>query len=160
MTLKIAAVAFASVVLLNASTRAGDLMDDLATMDLDSINETAADVEEFDLASLDVSQLGDELETDSDGAAGSETDAIEAAFRRFGGFRGGRGWNQWGGHRNYGHRNYGHRNFGYRSLGRCYSTYHSYCQPTYHGYRPIVRHCYTPLVRHCYPVVTSYWGCH
>lgn len=149
MTIKTAAVAFASVVLLAASTRAGDLMDDLATMNLDSINETAADVEEFDLASIDM----DNLEAEA-GDGGEESDAIEACFRRFGGYRGGRGWGTWGGHRNY----------GYRSFGRCYSNYHSYCQPAFHCYRPVVRHCYqscyTPIVRHCYPVVTSYWGCH
>ncbi|CAN0346554.1 unnamed protein product, partial [Ectocarpus sp. 4 AP-2014] len=131
MTIKTAAVAFASLMLLTASTRAGDLMDELATIDLDTINESAADVEEFDLASLDMDNLA--AKAGEDEATGLETDAIETCFRRFGGYRGGRGWRHFGGYRNYG-------------FGGCYS----YCRPAYRCYQPIVRHCYQPVVRHCY----------
>jgi len=130
MSFKNVAFAFASIVILGGSARAGDLMDDLAGMDLASINDSAASVEEFDLDSLDVDRL-------AASAGDDDTDAIEACFRRFGGCRS-RGWNRFRGYRSY----------GYRSFHNCYS----YC-------RPVVR-CYTPIVRHYCPVVTSYWGCY
>lgn len=135
MLLKNVALAFAAMIVLTGSARAGDLMDDLATMNLDSINESAADVEEFDLASLDMDGLEAEAGTNDE-----ETDAIETCFRRFGGYRSS-GWNQWGGCRSYGH---------------CFNNYYSCYRPVYHCYRPVIRHCYTS----CYPVVSSYWGCY
>ncbi len=136
MKIQTLALALASTFALIGSAKAGDLMDDLATMDLASINESSADVEEIDLDALDM----DALEAD----AGDDTDAIEACFRRFGGFRRG-GWNHWGGYRGHGFRSYGH----------CYNTYSYACHRPLYCYRPIVR-CYS----HCAPVITSYWGCH
>ena len=129
-------LAFASMFVLSGSAFAGDLMDDLAKMDLNTINDTSADVEELDLDAIDMEGLTAE--------AGEETDAIEACFRRFGGFRRG-GWRGWGG-------GWGGYRCGFRSYGHCYS--YNVCRPLY-CYRPIVR-CY----HHCAPVITSYWGCY
>jgi len=134
MSLKNLALAFASLFVLSGSAFAGDLMDDLEGMNLDTINDSAASVEEFDLASLDMDGL-------AENAGDEDADAIETCFRRFGGYHGG-GWRHWGGCYNYGYGVYNH----------CYS----YCQPVYHCYRPIVR----TYVTHCAPVITSYWGCY
>ena len=134
MSLKNFALAFVSMFVVAGAAKADDLMDDLAGMDLATINDSAASVEEFDLDSLDVDQLAAE--------AGDETDAIETCFRRFGYRRG--GWGGWG--RGWG----GCYGYGYRSFHSCYS----YHRPVYHCYRPVIRTCYT----HCAPVI-SYWGC-
>lgn len=131
MSIKTLAFAVVATITLSGSAFAGDLMDDLAGMDLASINDAGADIEAIDLDGLDVDQMAEE--------AGEESDAIEACFRRFGGYRRG-GWSHWGGYRNYGY--------------RCYSNYHHCYRPLY-CYRPVVS-CYT----HCLPVVTSYWGCY
>ena len=134
MLLKNVTLALASVVVLSASANANDLMNDLATMDLASINDSAADVEEFDPAGLDMDQLAEEA------GEAEETDAIETCFRRLGGFRGGYGgWRHWGG--------------GFH--GGFYNHCYSYCRPLY-CYRPIVRTYCAPI---CAPVITSYWGC-
>ncbi|TWT94771.1 hypothetical protein Pla108_36200 [Botrimarina colliarenosi] len=134
MSLKTLTLAFASVLVLSGSAFAGDLMDDLsAGMDVASINDAGAELEELDLGGLDVDQMAQD--------AGEETDAIETCFRRFGGHHS-RGWNHWGGYRSY---NYGH----------CYNNYSYACYRPLYCYRPVVS-CYT----HCLPVVTSYWGCY
>lgn len=131
MLLKKIAFAFAAVIALSGSAFAGDLMDDISGMDVASINDASADIEAIDLDGLDVDQMAEE--------AGEESDAIEACFRRFGGYRS-CGWSHWGGCYNY---NYG-----------CYNHYYTCYRPLY-CYRPIVS-CYS----HCLPVVTSYWGCY
>lgn len=128
--LKQITLALAAVALVSGSAKAGDLMDELATTNVDSIASAEIAIEEFDLDGVDVDGLTAE--------AGEGTDAIEACFRRFGGFRRG-GWRHWG----------GGYNCGWRSFGRCYS----YCQP-YYCHRPIYR-CYN----YCAPVVSHYWGC-
>ncbi|MEQ8847775.1 hypothetical protein [Botrimarina sp.] len=122
---------FATMVLVSGSAKAGDLMDELSTASVDSIASADIAIEEFDLDGVDVDGLSAE--------AGEETDAIEACFRRFGGYRS-CGWRGWGGYSGY----------GYRSFGHCYN----YCQP-YYCHRPIVR-CYS----YCAPVITHYWGCY
>lgn len=133
MSLKNVALAFASVFVLSGPALAGDLMDDLKTIDLNSISDAGAELEELDLDGLDVDRMAQE--------AGEGSDAIEACFRRFGGYRGyGRGWGHWGGCRSYGHG---------------YSRYAYSCYRPLYCYRPVVS-CYT----HCLPVITSYWGCH
>lgn len=137
MLLKNVALAFAAMVLTTGSVFAGDLMDDLKEMDVNSLADAGAEVEEFDLGAVDVDKMAGEAGADSD------SDAIEACFRRFGGYSHG-GWNTWCGYHNY---NYSYNN--------CYSYAYSCYQPSYYCYRPIVS-CYT----HCYPVVTSYWGCY
>ena len=131
MSLKNLALAFASMFVLSGSAFAGDLMDDLAGMDLATINDAGAEIESLDLDGLDIDKMAEE--------AGEESDAIEACFRRFGGYHRG-GWNHWGGYRNYGH---------------CYSNYSYSCYRPLYCYRPVVS-CYT----HCLPIVTSYWGCY
>jgi len=128
-------LALAAVTLAIGSAKANDLMDDLAGMALATINDSAAAVEEFDLAEIDM----DGLEAN---AGGEDSDAIEACFRRIGYRRGGWG-HEWG-------RGYGWRG-GFHRFGRCYS----YCHRPMYCYRPIVSHCYS----YCQPVVTSYWGC-
>lgn len=132
MSLKNIALTFAALFVVASATKANDLMTDLENMDLASINESAADVEEFDLDSLDIDQL-------AENAGDDNTDAIEACFRRFGYRRG--GWGGWG----------GYRHCGFRSFGGCYSYYRPVC-----CYRPVIHSCYT----HCYPVITRYWGCY
>ena len=110
-----------------------DLLNELAGLDVASINDASAEIEEFDLDGLDVDQLAEN--------AGDESDAIEACFRRFG-YRHRGGWG-YGFHRSY-------RSFcGYRSF--CYPV----CRPLY-TCRPIVYSTYN----HCYPIVTRYWGCY
>ena len=141
MSLKNIALAFAATFALTGSALASDLMDDLASMDLASINNSSADIEVTDLDGLDIDQMAEE--------AGEETDAIEACFRRFGGHRRG-GWGNWGGHRNFGHFNYGRHNFGH------YANYgYNHCYRPLYSYQPVVT-TYT----HCLPMVTNYWGCY
>lgn len=130
--LKNFAIAIAAVVVAGASARAGDLMDELEGASIDSIASAGVELEEFDLDGVDVDGL-------AANANGEETDAIEACFRRFGGFRH-RGWGGWRGCYNY----------GFRSFGHCYGYYRPY-----YCHRPIVR-CYT----HYAPVISSYWGCY
>jgi hypothetical protein len=132
ITLAMAAMLFAV-----GSVKADDLMKDLENMDLASISDASAEIEEFDLDGLDVDQLAEN--------AGEETDAIEACFRRFGYRRCG-----WGGYRNY----CGYRT--YRTYRHCYNYGCGYGYSPYHCYRPIVHHCYSQ----CLPVITNYWGCY
>lgn len=138
MLLKNVALAFAALALTTGSAFADDLIEDLGKMDAAAITDAGVEVEEPALDGLDVEGMTEE--------AGADTDAVEACFRRFGGY-GNHGWNQWCGYRSY---NHCYNNF-YNS---CYSYGYTYSQPVY-CYRPIVS-CYT----HCLPVVTSYWGCY
>lgn len=130
--LKSMTLAVAALALTITGAKANDLMDEIGSMDLAAINDSAADVEELDLDALDLDELVAE--------AGEETDAIEACFRRIGFRRGG-----WGGYRGWGYGRSFHR-IGY-SYGHCFNRYYS-C-------RPIYNHCYS----YCRPVITSYWGC-
>lgn len=135
MLLKNVVFAVVAVLAVSGSAFADDLMSELQTADLASINDAGAELEEMDLNSLDVDQMAEE--------AGEESDAVEACFRRFGGYHSG-GWNNW---------------CGYNTYNYCYSNYHtysySYCYRPMYCYRPVVS-CYTT----CLPVVTSYWGCY
>ncbi len=137
MLLKNVVFAVVAVLAVSGSAIADDLMSELQSTDLASINDAGAELEEMDLNSLNVDQMAEE--------AGEETDAIETCFRRFGGYHNSCGWNNWCGYNNY---NYG-----------CYSNYqtysYSYCYRPMYCYRPVVS-CYTT----CLPVVTSYWGCY
>lgn len=138
MSLKNLAIAFAAAFTLTGSAFASDLMDELSSMDVASINDSSADIEAIGLDGLDVDQMAEE--------AGDDTDAIETCFRRFGGHRGG-GWNNWGGHRGFRHcyRNY-----------NCYPSYsYNYCYRPLYTCQPVVSH-----YSYCQPVVTSYWGCY
>lgn len=126
-------LALAALTLTISSAKANDLMDDLAGMDLATINDSAAEVEEFDLGGLDMDQL-------AANAGDDDSDAIEACFRRIGFRR--YGWGRsWG----CGWRRGFHR-FGYG---------YGYCHRPLYCYRPIVTHCYS----YCRPVITNYWGC-
>jgi hypothetical protein len=117
--------ALVAVVLMAGSAMAEDVFS-TAGLDIASISDADNTVVE---ANLDVDF--DALEK---GAGNDE--AVEACFRRFGG---------WGGH-------CGYHNYCYSP---CYYNYHySYCYtPTYYCYRPVCY--YTPV---CYPV--HYWGCY
>jgi hypothetical protein len=118
-------LAVVALVLFAGSAMADDSLD-IAGLDLGSIQDVDNAVVE---ANLDV-------DFDKLGQTGNE-EAVEACFRRFGG---------WGG---CGYRNYG-----------CYGGYgcYNYCyQPCYYTYQPVFYYrpvCYTP----CYTL--SYWGCY
>ena len=136
MLLKNVVFAVVAVLAVSGSAFADDLMSELQSTDLASINDAGAELEEMDLNSLDVDQMAEE--------AGEESDAVEACFRRFGGYHSG-GWNNWCGYNNYNYGCYSH-----------YTTYsYNYCYRPLYCYRPVVS-CYTT----CLPVVTSYWGCY
>ena len=114
-----------------------DLLSKIGGMDVDSIEGASAEVEEFDLAGVDVDTLlGDEDE--------GEEDAIAACFRRIG----------YGYGYGYG---YGNRHFSY-GYNNCYRPYYTSYR-TYSYYRPL--YCYQPVHYTTYtPVYTSYWGCY
>ena len=134
--LKTILFAVTPLLLFVGTAQANDVLDDIAGIDLASISDAVAEIEEFDLDGLDMDQLAEN--------AGEETDAIEACFRRFG-------------YRSYGH-SYGYRSC-YRTYNHCYSHYNNYCQTSY--YSPY--YCSRPVTyayRHCAPIITSYWGCH
>lgn len=104
--------------------------DDLA-IDLSSISDADIAIVESGL-DIDISELttGDSNE--------SESDAIEACFRRF---------------------RYNCRSWGYGGhYGHCYQHCYNYCRPLY-SYKTIT---YCPPVYRCIaaPVYTYYWGCH
>jgi hypothetical protein len=141
------AFALASMVMVAGAVQADDLMNELQTADVSSISDASAEIDEAGLDGLDVDQLAADAGTKAD-----DTDAIEACFRRFGGWGGG-----------YGHGGYGGYGCGYRSFGwGCYSNY-SYCYSpcySYNVYRPYV--CQPSYsYSYCSPVcTTSYWGCY
>ena len=135
--LKTILFAVTPLLLFVGTVQAGDVLDDIAGIDLASISDASADIEDFDLDGLDMDQLAEN--------AGEETDAIEACFRRIGYRR----------HSGYG---YGFRSC-YRTYNHCYSHYNNYCHTSY--YSPY--YCSRPVTyayRYCAPVFTSYWGCH
>ncbi|TWT87660.1 hypothetical protein Mal64_32020 [Pseudobythopirellula maris] len=131
MTLAVAALLFVGTV----AKASDDLLDQMASVNLDEISDASADIEEFGLDGLDVDQLAG----DAGAAVDDDSDAIEACFRRFG-YRRHRGGYGYGFHRSC-----------YRTYSHCYTNY---CRPLY-CYRPV----YT-YVQQCYPVYTSYWGCY
>lgn len=107
--------------LLASSAFAGDDLLDISASDLTTISDASAELQDLDLASLNVEAL-----TADAGEKGE--DAIEACFRRF---------NYCGG---YGGYNYG-------CYSHCYNTCYnySYCYPTYYCYRPLYT-CAMPIV--------------
>ena len=126
MLKKVTLVMF-SVFMLAASNAMADddLLNELANGQAQNISDASVEIEDFDL-NVDVDALAEN--------AGSENDAVEACFRRFG-------------YRSWGH-GYGYRCF--RPVYRCYNYYRPLiCRPIYHSY-----HTY------CAPVVTHYWGCY
>tara|TARA_R110002049_G_scaffold2750_5_gene22046 strand:+ start:1822 stop:2229 length:408 start_codon:yes stop_codon:yes gene_type:complete len=112
-----------------------DLLSKIGSMDVNSIGNASAEVEEFDLGDVDVDDLL--AENDSEG----EEDAIAACFRRI----------RYGYGGSYGHRHY---SYSYNWHRPCYTSHYTY---TY--YRPL--YCYQPVHYTTYtPVYTNYWGCY
>jgi hypothetical protein len=118
-------LAVVALVLFAGGAMANDGLD-IASLDLGSIQDVDNAVVE---ANLDV-------DFDKLSQTGNE-EAVEACFRRFGG---------WGG---CGYSNYGCYNYGY-GYNYCYQPCYYTYQPVFY-YRPV---CYTP----CYTL--SYWGCY
>jgi hypothetical protein len=123
--LKKFSLAVLAVVLMIGSAMADDSIDSL---DIASISDADNAVVEANL-DVNVDDLANKVGDD---------EAVEACFRRFGGYCG---------------YNYGCYNYCY-NYNYCYQPYcYSYCyQPTFYCYRPVVYQSY------CYPL--SYWGCY
>ena len=124
--LKTLMLTITSLALLSTVTMADDdLLAELSTFDVAAIADADISIEDDMLADLDVDQLSAD--------AGTEDDAIEACFRRFG-------------YRSYG--GYGY-NYG------CYN----YCRPCY---RPCYQHYYVhrPVYTVTYCPVYTHWGCY
>lgn len=131
--LKNLTLAAAAVILLAGSARADDGL-------------TAADIDVAKISDADNTVVETNLDLDVDAlakkAGGKADEAVEACFRRWGG---------WGGYGcNYGY-NYG-------CYSPCYS--YSYCYPTYYCYRPV--HYCTPCYSYsyCYSYPLYGWGCY
>jgi hypothetical protein len=162
MSLKNIALAFAAAFALTGSAFAGDLMDDLSSMDVASINESTADIEATDLDALDMDAMADEAGEEPN----DEAEAIETCYRHHGGHHCSHGWNNWYGSSSYNHcySNYNYNCYPTYSYNHCYRPLYT-CQPTYTYCQPVIQtqtYC-QPVVSHyttCQPVVTSYWGCY
>jgi len=130
-------LALAPVVMIAGSALAGDdVLDQFANLDATAINDAVVNTGDeglsFDLDNA--SSSADELD---------QVDAIESAFRRYGGHHGGSYGYQ---HRNYCYPSY---NYGYQH----HYTYYNVYRPVYHCSPVVYSTCYTP----CY---TAYWGCY
>ena len=121
---RVTLVIVSMLVLTSATMADDDLLNELANSKGTNIADASIEVEDFNL-DVDVDALAEN--------AGSDEDAVEACFRRF-------GYRRWG---CYGY-SYGYRCF--RPVYNCYTVYRPYfCRPIYHHY-------YRPFV--------SYWGCY
>ncbi len=116
-----------------------------------SANDTELDIDVASITDADVEVVETDITADvdqltADAGKDSDTDAVEACFRRFG-YRHG-GWH----HGYYGHRFYGG---GYNSY---YSNW-NYCTP-YYGYSSC---CVQPVYHYScvsVPTYSCYWGCY
>ena len=122
------------VMLAGSAVGDDDLLSKIGSIDVDSIGNASAQVQEFDLGNVDVDGL-------LDGEGEESEDAIAACFRRVG----------YGYGRSFGRSHYSYNNW----YSPCYTSHYtySYYRPLY-CYQPV---CYTPVYTPCY---TSYWGCY
>ncbi len=128
-------MAFAALALLGGAAVADDLLDEIGGLDLGQVNDVVSEVEDFDLAAVDVEGLAGDADQE-DG-----TDAIEACFRRIG----------------YCRPSYCNYGWSYPSCYSYYGNYHSYYPSSYsYCYRPI-SYTYT---NYCQPIYSYYWGCY
>lgn len=101
--------------------------DDGLTIDASSIRDAEVEIVDTDL-DIDVDQLA------ADASEDTESDAIEACFRRM--RYNCRSWGR--GYRNYGCYNYCRPLYSYRTINYCHPVYRAVAAPVYH----------------------YYWGCH
>lgn len=120
-----------------------DLLNQLASMEMDSIVAVDTDQTDLDLAGIALEDEDDFGQNDVDALLGEDDkdeDAIAACFRRVG----------------YGYgRSYG----GYRNYGYSYNYYRPTYSYNYSCYRPVTYSYHHPVTYHV-PVYTSYWSCY
>lgn len=122
------------VMLAGSAVGDDDLLSKIGSIDVDSIGNASAEVQEFDLGDVDVDGLLDNENEESD-------EAIAACFRRIG----------YGYGRSFGRSHY---RYSYNWHRPRYTNHYSYS-----CYRPL--YCYQPVHYSTYtPVYTSYWGCY